>query len=69
MKKAWAILPIFCLLCTIGAIFTCILGFVCHAPVKVNIAWLFISVWWIVYWIVIITLTVKEYRKQNNENE
>lgn len=69
MKNTWLILPILCLLCTIGSIFVCISGFVCHAPVKVNIAWLFISVWWIVYWIVIITLVVKEYRKQNNENE
>ena len=69
MKKSWLILTISCLLCTIGSIFVCISGFVCHAPVKENITWLFISVWWIIYWIVIITLAVKEYRKQNNENE
>lgn len=69
MKKTWLILPIFCLLCTIGSFFTCISGFVCHAPVKVNIYWSIISAMWIMYWIVIITLAVKEYRKQNNENE
>ena len=69
MKKTWLILPIFCLLCTIGSFFTCISGFVCHAPTKVNIYWSIISVVWIMYWIVIITLAVKEYRKQNNVNE
>jgi fructose-specific phosphotransferase system IIC component len=69
MKKTWLILPIFCLLCTIGSFFTCISGFVCHAPTKVNIYWSFISVVWIIYWIVIVTLAVKEYRKQNNINE
>ena len=69
MKKTWLILPILCLLCTIGSIFVGILGFNCHTPAKVNITWLVISTWWIIYWIVIITLAVKEYRKQNNENE
>ena len=69
MKKTWLILPISCLLCTIGAFFTCISGFVCHAPVKENITWLVISTWWIIYWIIIITLVIKEYRKQNNKNE
>ena len=69
MKKTWLILPILCLLCTIGSIFVCILGFICHTPAKVNITWLVISTWWIICWIIIITLVIKEYRKQNNKNE
>ena len=69
MKKTWLILPILCLLCTIGSIFVCISGFICHTPVKVNITWLVISTWWIIYWTIVITLVIKEYRKQNNKNE
>lgn len=63
------ILPIMSSICTILAIITFILSFVVKTDIKQKIFWGGISTYWIIYWIVIITLSVKEYRKQNNENE
>lgn len=50
MKKARLLLPIVCLLSTIGSYIALIVSFAIETSFNEKLLWLILSLWWAIYW-------------------